>query len=239
MSATGGDRPEGVAGDGRGVRPERVAGETPDERSGDPDIRDVPERWPVLSSVERFSGRVIRVRSDQVLMPNGDRAEPVIRDVVAHIGSVGVLALDDDERVLLIRQYRHAVGHLMWEAPAGLRDVHGEPIWRTAARELVEETGFAAQRWHTLVDVFTSPGMSDERKRIFLARGLSEVPDHGFERIHEEADMPIAWVPLDEAVAKVLAGEIRDPTAVTGILAAHAARAGGFGGLRPAEAPEG
>lgn len=206
--------------------------------TGELQIRDLPERWPVVDSVERFAGRVISVRSDQVLMPNGDRVEPVTRDVVAHIGSVGVLALDEDDRVLLIRQYRHAVGHLLWEAPAGLRDVDGEPIWRTAARELVEEAGFRAERWHTLIDVFTSPGMSDERKRIFLARGLSEVSDHGFERIHEEADMPVVWVPLDEAVAKVLAGEMHDPTAALGILATHAARARGYRDLRPAEAPE-
>lgn len=207
--------------------------------TGGVEVRDRAERWEVVESIERHAGRVFRLRSDQVRMPSGAGTEIVTRDIVAHPGSVGVLALDDDDRVLLIRQYRHAVGHLLWEAPAGLRDVNAEPTWRTAARELVEETGFQAVRWHTLVDVFTSPGMSDERKRIFLARGLSEVPDHGFERIHEEADMPIAWVPLDEAVAKVLAGEIRNSTAVTGILAAHAARARGFRDLRPPEAPEG
>jgi 8-oxo-dGDP phosphatase len=204
-------------------------------------VRDVPERWEVVGSTERFSGRIIRVRSDQVLMPGGDGMEAVTRDVIAHPGSVGVLALDDDDRVLLIRQYRHAVGHLLWEAPAGLRDVAGEPLWKTAERELAEEAGYRAERWHTLVDTFTSPGMSDERKRIFLARGITEIPagELDFERVHEEADMPAVWLPLDEAVAKVLAGDIHNPTAVAGVLAAHAARARGFRDLRPADAPEG
>jgi 8-oxo-dGDP phosphatase len=176
-------------------------------------------------------------------MPSGDgmEMEVVTRDVVAHPGSVGVLALDDHDRVLLIRQYRHAVGRLLWEAPAGLRDVEGEPLWKTAERELAEETGYRAERWHTLVDTFTSPGMSDERKRIFLARGITEIPADqiGFERVHEEADMPAVWLPLDEAVAKVLAGDIHNPTAVAGVLAAHAARARGFRDLRPVDAHEG
>jgi 8-oxo-dGDP phosphatase len=204
-------------------------------------VRDVPERWEVVGGTERFTGRIIQVRSDQVLMPGGTGMEVVTRDVIAHPGSVGVLALDDDDRVLLIRQYRHAVGHLLWEAPAGLRDVAGEPLWKTAERELAEEAGYRAEHWHTLVDTFTSPGMSDERKRIFLARGITEIPagELDFERVHEEADMPAVWLPLDEAVAKVLAGDVHNPTAVAGVLAAHAARARGFRDLRPVDAPEG
>ncbi|HEV7936119.1 MAG TPA: NUDIX hydrolase [Actinomadura sp.] len=204
-------------------------------------VRDTPERWEVVGSTERFVGHVFRVRTDQVRMPNGDAMEVVTRDVVVHPGSVGVLALDDDGRVLLIRQYRHPVGYLLWEAPAGLRDVEGEPLWKTAERELAEETGYRAERWDTLVDTFTSPGMSDERQRVFLARGLSEIPpdEIDFDRVHEEADLPAVWVPLDEAVAMVLAGELHNPTAVTGILAAHVARANGFRGLRAPDAPEG
>lgn len=203
-------------------------------------VRDAPERWEVVGSAERFSGRVISVRVDQVIMPNGAASEVAEREVVGHPGAVGVLALDADERVLLIRQYRHPVGHLLWEAPAGLRDVEGEPLHATARRELLEEAGYRAETWHVLVDSFTSPGMSDERMRIFLARGLTEAPrPAGFRPIHEETDMPIAWVPLDEAVAKVLSGDIHNPTAAMGILAAYAARAGGFRGLRATDAPEG
>ncbi|HEU5159603.1 MAG TPA: NUDIX hydrolase [Streptosporangiaceae bacterium] len=203
-------------------------------------VRDVPERWEVVGSRTGFRGRVIGVRVDQVMMPNGGGSEVAEREVVAHPGAVGVLALDADERVLLIQQYRHPVGHLLWEAPAGLRDVAGEPLHATARRELIEEAGYRAETWHVLVDTFTSPGMSDERMRIFLARDLTEAPaPAGYQAIHEETDMPIAWVPLDEAVAKVLSGDIHNPTAAMGILAAHAARANGFRGLRAPDAPEG
>jgi 8-oxo-dGDP phosphatase len=210
------------------------------EASGSMRIKDTPQRWEVVDREEPFAGRVFRVRRDLVRMPSGDGTEIVTRDMVVHPGSVGVLALDDDDRVLLVRQYRHPVGHLLWEAPAGLRDVDGESLWETAAREFAEEAGYRAERWHTLVDTFPSPGMSDERKRIFLARGISEIPEGelDFERVHEEADMPAAWVPLEEAVAKVLGGDLRNPTAVVGILAANAARAGGFRDLRPADALE-
>jgi 8-oxo-dGDP phosphatase len=203
-------------------------------------IRDTPERWQVVGSREGFNGRVIGVRVDEVVMPNGAGSEVAEREVVAHPGAVGVLALDAAERVLLIQQYRHPVGRLLWEAPAGLRDVAGEPLHVTARRELLEEAGYRADTWHVLVDSFTSPGMSDERMRIFLARDLAEAPaPAGFRPIHEETDMPVAWVPLDEAVAKVLAGDIHNPTAAMGILAAYAARANGFHDLRAPDAPEG
>ncbi|MFB4307604.1 NUDIX domain-containing protein [Actinomadura sp. GTD37] len=204
------------------------------------DVRDVPERWNVVESSAAFQGPVFGVRRDRVEMPSGDGTEIVGRDVVEHIGAVGVLALDDRDRVLLLRQYRHPVGRLLWEAPAGLRDVDGEPLHRLAERELLEEAGYRAERWDTLADVYTSPGMADERVRIFLARGLTEVPADqiDFERVHEEADMPVVWVPLDEAVRKVLAGELHNMIACMGVLAARAARDGGFRDLRPAGAPE-
>lgn len=208
---------------------------------GPDDVRDRPERWRVVEETAAFKGHVFNVRRDRVEMPRGDGTEVVGRDVIEHLGSVGVIALDDRDRVLLVRQYRHAVGRLLWEAPAGLRDVAGEPLHELARRELLEEAGYRAERWDTLVDVFPSSGMSDERVRIFLARGVTEVPADqiDFERIHEEADMPVVWVPLDEAVRKVLAGEVHNMIATTGVLAAHAARAAGFAGLRPVDAPEG
>jgi ADP-ribose pyrophosphatase len=206
-----------------------------------PALADTPESWPVEASEIRFKGRVVQVRTDKIRMPNGDSTELAERDVVIHPGSVGVIGLDDQERVLLIRQYRHPVGHLLWEPPAGLRDVDGEPTWRTAARELAEEAGYRARDWHTLLDVFTSPGMTNERVRIFLARGLTEIPEDeaDFERIHEEADMPVAWVPLDDAVAAVRRGDIHNPLAVMGILSVYAARATGYRDLRAPDAPEG
>jgi ADP-ribose pyrophosphatase len=206
-----------------------------------PALVDIPESWPVEASEIRFKGRIFQVRTDKVRMPNGDSTELAERELVIHHGSVGVIGLDDQERVLLIRQYRHPVGHLLWEPPAGLRDVDGEPTWRTAARELAEEAGYRARDWHTLLDVFTSPGMTNERVRIFLARGLTEVPEDeiDFERIHEEADMPVAWVPLDDAVAAVRRGDIHNPLAVMGILSVYAARATGYRDLRAPDAPEG
>ena len=202
---------------------------------------DAPEQWEVAGSEVRFKGRILQVRTDRVRMPNGDTTEIAERDIVMHPGSVGVIGLDDDERVLLIRQYRHPVGCLLWEPPAGLRDVDGEPTWRTAARELAEEAGYRAREWHTLLDVFTSPGMTNERVRIFLARGLTEVPadEVDFERIHEEAGMPVVWVPLDQAVAAVRRGDIHNPLAVMGILSVYAARATGYRDLRAPDAPEG
>ncbi len=205
-----------------------------------PELVDVPELWNVESGVERFDGHIIGVRTDRVRMPSGDTTELIERDVVVHPGSVGVICLDDDERVMLIRQYRHPVGRLLWEPPAGLRDVDGEPLWRTAERELAEEAGYRAREWHTLVDIFTSPGMTDERARVFLARGITEIPDDelDFERIHEEADMPVAWVPLDDAVAAVGRGDIHNPLAVVGILSVYTARAAGYRDLRPPDAPE-
>ncbi|WP_198679162.1 NUDIX domain-containing protein [Thermomonospora amylolytica] len=204
------------------------------------EVCDRPERWEVVDSAEAFRGRIVRVRVDRVKMRGGEGMEVVTREAIVHPGSVGVVAIDEADRVLMIRQYRHPAGRLLWEVPAGLRDVPGEPLRDLAARELLEEAGYRAEHWHTLVDAFPSPGMSDERIRVFLARGLTEVPPEeiDFERVHEEADMPVAWVPLDEAVAKVLRGQIHNSMAVNGILAAHAARARGWTGLRPADAPE-
>jgi 8-oxo-dGTP pyrophosphatase MutT (NUDIX family) len=207
-------------------------------------IEDVPERWEVVGSTEHFKGYVVRVRTDQVRMPDGEGADAelvtVTRDVVGHPGAVGIVALDDQDRVLLIRQYRHPVGYLLWELPAGLRDKAGEPTWTNAERELAEEAGYRAGTWQLLLDYISSPGMTDERIRVFLARDLTPIPDGelDFDRVHEEADMPLEWVPLDEAVRHVLNGDIHNGLAVIGILAAHAARASGFAELRPADAPE-
>ncbi|MEV4004641.1 NUDIX hydrolase [Actinomadura sp. NPDC049753] len=210
------------------------------EELGPGDVRDHPDRWKVVESSTPFRGRVFSVRSDRVEMPRGDGTEAVTRDVIEHTGSVGVIAVDDRDRVLLLRQYRHPVARQLWEAPAGLRDVEGEPLHKLAERELLEEAGYRAERWDTLIDVFPSPGMADERIRIFLARGLTEVPadEIDFERVHEEADMPVVWVPLEEAVRKVFAGELHNMIACMGILAVRAARDSGFADLRPVDAPE-
>lgn len=199
-------------------------------------VSDAPERWPVVSTTESVRNWLIAVRTDQVRMPDNEVAERV---VVTHPGAVGILALDDDNRVLMIRQYRHPVGHLLWELPAGLRDHEGETLAEVARRELREETSYAAREWHTLVDFYSSPGISTERIRVFLARGLTKLADREYVPVDEEAFLETAWVPLEDAVRLALAGKLHNGVTVAGILAAHAAAgAGGFGDLRPADAPE-
>ena len=203
----------------------------------DLDIRDAAERWPVDSSATLGEGSLVRLRRDVVRMPGGDVAG---RDVLEHPGAVAVLALDSADRVLMIRQYRHPVGRLLWEIPAGLRDVAGEPLRVTAQRELLEESGYRATRWQVLADSFSSPGISTERIRIFLARGLAEVPaaERSYVPEHEEAHLVLAWLPLDQAVLRILAGDLHNGVTALGILSAYAARQDGFSLLRDADAPE-
>ncbi|CAJ63818.1 MULTISPECIES: NUDIX domain-containing protein [Frankia] len=192
-------------------------------------------RYEVTESTLAYEGRIISVRRDQVRMPEGDVSQ---RDVVVHPGAVGVVALDDDGRVVMVHQYRHPVGGPLWELPAGILDVPGEPASVAAARELAEEAGLRADRYDLLVDVWSSPGMTDEAYRVFLARDLHEIP--AAERYvpqHEEAEMGLARIDLDEAVARLLRGEITNAMAVVGLLATVRARAADFAGLRPLDAP--
>jgi ADP-ribose pyrophosphatase len=200
-------------------------------------ISDRVEHWPVASSAELARSRLISVRSDQVRTPDHQLAE---RDVVLHPGAVAALALDDADRILMIRQYRHPVGRLLWEIPAGLRDVAGEDPWVTAQRELTEETGYRAGDWRVLADYYSSPGFSTERLRIFLARDLEAVPaaERQFVPRDEEAHLQLGWLALDEAVRKVFAGELHNGPAILAIMAGYAARSEGFDRLRPADAPE-
>jgi 8-oxo-dGDP phosphatase len=200
-------------------------------------ITDQVEHWPVVSSDVLVRSRLITVRSDMVRTPENNVAE---RDVVLHPGAVAVLALDDADRILMIRQYRHPVGRLLWEIPAGLRDVPGEELWVTAPRELMEEAGYRAKDWRVLVDYYSSPGFSTERLRIFLARGLEPVPaaERNFVPHDEEAHLLLDWLPLDEAVGKVFAGELHNGPTVLAIMAGYAARSEGYDRLRPADSPE-
>ena len=200
-------------------------------------ITDEPEHWPVVSSAELLRSRLVSVRADKVLTPDHDVAE---RDVVLHPGAVAVLPLDDADRILMIRQYRHPVGRLLWEIPAGLRDVPGEAPWVTASRELEEEAGYRAKDWRVLADYYSSPGYSTERLRIFLARDLEPVPaaERHFVPRDEEAHLLLGWLPLDEAVAKVFAGQLHNGPAILAVMAGYAARSEGYNRLRPADSPE-
>jgi ADP-ribose pyrophosphatase len=149
-----------------------------------------------------------------------------------------VLALDEEDRVLLINQYRHPVRHKLWEIPAGLLDVPGENPLHAAQRELYEEAHVKAEDWRVLADVYTTPGGSDEAVRIFLARDLSEAEGERFEVEHEEIDLEYDRVPLAELARGVLAGELHNNCLVVGVLSLLAAQHGdGLDALRPAEAP--
>lgn len=162
----------------------------------------------------------------------------VRREYVRHPGAVTVLALDDLDRVLFIKQYRHPVRSELWELPAGLLDVEDEPPLEAAKRELLEEADLRAEHWDVLIDWFNSPGGMNEVLRLYLARGVSVVEDHErHERSGEELGMPTLWVPLDEARDAVLAGRIHNPGAVVGVLAAWSAREEGWSTLRPADEP--
>jgi 8-oxo-dGTP pyrophosphatase MutT (NUDIX family) len=193
-------------------------------------LADVSAARMVLSHEVIHEGKIFDLVGDVVDLGRSQ----VLREYVAHPGAVAVIALDDDDRVLLLSQYRHPVRSVLWEPPAGLLDVAGEDPVAAAARELAEEADLVAGSWWRLVEIYTTPGGSDERIVVFLARDLSTVDDADlYTRSDEEADMVPVWVPLDEAVAAALDGRLHSPTAVTGVLAAAAARASGWATLVP------
>ena len=175
------------------------------------------------------------MRTDVVTMPDGGSAR---RDYQTHPGSVAVVALDEQDRVLVLRQYRHPVRHKLWELPAGLLDVPGENPLHAAQRELYEEAHTKAADWRVLADIFSTPGGSDEAIRVFLARGLSEASGERYEVEQEEADMEHARVPLADLVRGVISGELHNACLTVGVLALNAALTGdGVAALRPADAP--
>lgn len=199
-------------------------------------LSDTPQEWRVVRTDTPFTGNKTSVRTDDVEMPDGS---VVRRDYQVHPGSVAVLALDEQDRVLVLKQYRHPVRHRLWEIPAGLLDVPGEHPLPAAERELYEEAHVKAADWRVLTDVYPTAGGCDEAVRIFLATGLSDAEGDRFEVSEEEADMEIARVPLGELVDGVLAGELHNNSLAVGVLALTAARSrtGGPGALRPADAP--
>ena len=183
------------------------------------------------SSETLHTGKIFALRADHVRMPGGKTGT---REVVEHFGAVAVVAIDDDDNIPMVYQYRHPFGRRLWELPAGLLDVNDEAPHLTAARELREEAGLQADTWHALVDLDSTPGFSDESVRVYLATGLTQVdrPDAH----DEEADMTMQWYPITEAARQVFTGEIVNSLAVAGILAALAVRQG-FAQPRPVDAP--
>lgn len=198
------------------------------------DAADTPEIWPVRGRQFLGRGRLFDYLSDEVVTPAGDTMR---RDFIDHTGAVGIIAVDDDEQIVVVHQYRHPVGFRMIEPPAGLLDQEGEDPLLAAQRELAEEAGLAAAQWRVLVDVVTTPGGVNESIRIYLARGLSsaDAPE-GFEAEGEEAHMEVLRVPFTGLRDGILAGRLQSPTLVAGVLA-YAAVRGNEDSLRPADAP--
>ena len=163
-------------------------------------LADEPAEVEIIRTERAFHGRVWDVRRDEFAY-NG---ASIVREYVDHTGAVAVLALDDDDRMLLIKQYRHPVRMRDWEIPAGLLDIAGEDPLTAAQRELAEEADLAAAQWDVLGEFTTSPGGSDEAIRIYLARGLTATAE-AFDRDEEEADIEVRWASLDEVVDAVLA----------------------------------
>ena len=208
------------------------------DHSADELLIDIPVVRHVVNSTLRFHGRVWDVRTDTVDLGDGQQVE---RDVVQHPGAVGIVAVDDDLRVLLVRQYRHPVSAILWEPPAGLLDVPGEDPLDAAARELFEEAGYRAAEWSVLLDVFMTPGGSSESVRLYLARGLTPVAEgERFVGEGEERGMVARWVPLLQVRAAVLLGELHSPLCTMGILAAATVLIDGTAGTdspRPVDSP--
>jgi len=200
--------------------------------SGDAELVDDPAAYEITSSEKAFAGMVWDVRRETFRYGDAE----ITREFVDHTGAVAVLAIDDEDRVLLIKQYRHPVRMREWEIPAGLLDVTDEPPLAAVQRELAEEADLEAAEWSVLAEFLTTPGGSDEAIRVYLARGLTATAE-AFARTDEEADIEKRWVDLDEVVTAVLERRIQNPSTVIAVLQAHVARSRGWTTLGPADAP--
>jgi 8-oxo-dGDP phosphatase len=205
---------------------------TPDSLR-DPHGGHPPHSFDVVDSDTLYEGAIFALRGDKVRMPGGRIAT---REKVEHYGAVAIAALDDQDRLVMIYQYRPAIGRRIWEMPAGLLDGGSDeaPV-EAAKRELVEEVGIEADDWSTLVDVVGCPGFADESVRVFLARGLREVerPEAGDD---EEADLVIRRIPLHDLVTGAMSGDLVNGPCIAGVFAAVEVVAGRFH-PRPVDAP--
>lgn len=195
-------------------------------------LTDDPVTPVVVSSEIAYPGMVWSIRSESFEF--GDIA--LTREFVDHTGAVAVLAMDDQERILLIKQYRHPIRAREWELPAGLLDITGEDPLAGAQRELAEEADLVAGQWDLLTDFQTSPGGSNEAIRVYLARDLSDSAEV-FARFDEEAEIEKRWVSIDDAVDAVLASRVQNSILGIAVLAADAGRRRGWSTLSDAATP--
>jgi 8-oxo-dGTP pyrophosphatase MutT (NUDIX family) len=195
-------------------------------------LHDDPASYGITSSERVFAGKIWDIRRETFAYGDAE----ITREYIDHTGAVAVLAIDDEDRVLLIKQYRHPVRMREWEIPAGLLDVTDEPPLAAVQRELAEEADLEAAEWSVLAEYYTTPGGSDEAIRVYLARGLTPTAE-AFARTDEEADIETRWVDLDEVVTAVLERRIQNPSTVIAVLQAHVARSRGWTTLGPADAP--
>ena len=198
----------------------------PQDSDAGPALADVPEEWPVAtSSYLHQDSWVVSLRADEIRRPDHPDDEPFRRLVLEHPGAAVVLAIDDEEQVLCVLQYRHAAGRRFVELPAGLLDQDDEEPEDVARRELLEETGYGAGSWTHLASTYSSPGISSEVLHIYLARDLTPADPRAvanFVKEHEEADMEVVRVGFDELVAAVIDGRVADAPVVNAVLLAHA-----------------
>ncbi len=197
-----------------------------------PELADEPMAADVLSSEVVYRGNVWNIVKDRFQL--GD--DQISREYMSHTGAVAILAMDERDRVLLIKQYRHPIRMRDWELPAGLLDIVGESPVLAAQRELAEEADLVAETWHLLGEFSTSSGGSNEVVRIFLARGVSAAPEV-FSRTEEEAGIEVRWVPLDDIVDSVLSRDLQNSILMVGALMASASRARGWHNLGAGDAP--
>ncbi len=176
-----------------------------------------------MASEDLYRGDwIVALRKDRIHAPQ--HTDTFERGVFEHPGAVIVLAVDDDERVACVRQYRHPAGTTFVELPAGLRDTDGEDPLETARRELLEEVELVADEWRELFALWPSAGITSERHVFFLARGLTSGDRGEFELEHEEAAMEMLWVPVDDQVEAVLDGRVTQEPISVAVLAYDALR---------------
>lgn len=165
-----------------------------------------------ISSETIFRGKIVNLRVDQVELPNGNRTA---REVVEHAGAVAVVPVTDKNEIIMVRQYRYPAGRVLLEVPAGKLE-KGEDPALCAERELREETGFEAGEMSLIFSFYTTPGFTDEKLYLYLARGLVQLgsqPD-------EDEFINIDCIPLEKALEMVDSGEVEDAKSIIGVLAA-------------------